>query len=577
MGYWLGIDVGSTVTAAAVCRAGDPARVVALGDDAVVVPSVLYVGEQGEVVVGQAALDRGVADPDRVVRGFVSRVGDQVPLVCGGQTYTAAQLVAMVIGWAVQRVTDLQGGPAEGLMVTHPAGWGDYKCQVLATALDTVELPAVRLCAQPQAAVAGSGGAGTTVVVYDLGGSSCAATVVHTSDTGQSRVMGSPPAVAQLGGADFDDAVFGQVLATVPALACLDADDPATLAATVALRRACTRAKEALSAETEVTIPVTAPGIDTSVRVHRAEFDDLIRPQLAETLSLLRRALHSAQLDPTDLDAVLLVGGSARIPLVAQLVSTELNQPVTIDTDPATTIARGAATLARDAAAMATLRNVADPEPEPSPQPPHLPQRPALTAIPLDIEPADTQRQTDSRRRSRIVVAGALALLTAAAVAAVPFLLARSEANPSANAGPPPAGDQRLNTTPTPSAPPAADSANAGLSGEVSSRTAGSGEVVRTTTASPGAPDHLAAAPAKPNPPVAPASAAPSSWVTTYTWTTSWSSPPPAPIPTTTPSTDPPATTTTSARPTTTTTAPTAAQPAPPTKPSPSQQRKPTT
>jgi hypothetical protein len=391
--------------------------------------------------------------------------------------------------------------------------------------------------------------------------------------------MGSPPAVAQLGGADFDDAVFGQVLATVPALACLDADDPATLAATAALRRACTRAKEALSADTEVTIPVTAPGIDTSVRVHRAEFDDLIRPQLAETLSLLRRALHSAQLDPTDLDAVLLVGGSARIPLVAQLVSTELNQPVTIDTDPATTIARGAATLARDAAALAAPRDVADPkpEPEPSPQPPHLPQRPALTAIPLDIEPADTQRRTDSRRGSRIVVAGALALLTATGVAAVPFLLARSGANPSANAGPPPAGDQRLSTTPTPSAPPAADSVNAGLSGEVSSRTAGSGEVVRTTTASPGAPDHLAAAPAKPGPPVAPASAAPTSWVTTYTWTTSWSSPPTAPIPTTTPSTDPPATTTTSARPTTTTTAPTTAKPAPSTKTSPSQQRKPTT
>jgi len=577
MGYWLGIDLGSTVTAAAVCRAGDPAQVVALGDDAVVVPSALYLGEQGEVVVGQAALDRGGPDPDRVVRGFVARVGDQVPLVCGGQTYTAAQLVAMVIGWLVQRVSDVQGGPAEGLMVAHPAGWGDYKCQVLAAALDTVELPAVRLCAQPQAAVAGSGGAGTTVVVYDLGGSSCAATVVHTSDTGQSRVMDSPPAVAQLGGADFDDAVFGQVLATVPALACLDADDPATLAATAALRRACARAKEALSADTEVTIPVTAPGIDTSVRVHRAEFDDLIRPQLAETLSLLRHALNSAQLDPTDLDAVLLVGGSARIPLVAQLVSTELNQPVTIDTDPATTIARGAATLARDAATPAAPHDVADPEPAPSPQPPHLPQRPTLTAIPLEIEPADTQRRNDSRRGSRIVVAGALALLTAAGVAAVPFLLARSEANPSANVGPPPTGDQRLSTTPTPSAPPAADSVNAGLSGDVSPRTAGSDEVVRTTTASPGPPDHLAAAPAKPGPPVAPASAAPSRWVTTYTWTTSWSSPPSAPTSTTTPSTDPPATTTTSARPTTTTSAPKTATPAPSTKPSPSQHRRPTT
>ncbi|MDQ3826387.1 MAG: Hsp70 family protein, partial [Actinomycetota bacterium] len=88
MGYWLGIDLGSTVTAAAVCRAEGPAEVVALGSSSALVPSVLFLGEHDQVEVGEAALRRAVTDPDRVVRGFTGRIGDQVPMVIGGRAYT---------------------------------------------------------------------------------------------------------------------------------------------------------------------------------------------------------------------------------------------------------------------------------------------------------------------------------------------------------------------------------------------------------------------------------------------------------------------------------------------------------
>src|SRR5690348_3863050 len=117
MGYWLGIDVGSTATVAAVCRVGGPAEVVGLGADSVGVPSVVSVSAAGEMAVGLAA-------PDRVVRGFVDRVGDQVPMVCGRQVYPAEQLVAMVVRWVVERVASRLGGPAQGIVVTHPVGWG---------------------------------------------------------------------------------------------------------------------------------------------------------------------------------------------------------------------------------------------------------------------------------------------------------------------------------------------------------------------------------------------------------------------------------------------------------------------
>ncbi|MFN2535678.1 MAG: Hsp70 family protein, partial [Pseudonocardiaceae bacterium] len=443
MGYWLGIDVGSTVTAAAVCWEEGPAEVVSLGSNSAVVPSVVFLGEHDQVEVGEAALRRAVTDPDRVVRGFTGRIGDQVPMVIGGQTYTAAQLAAMLISWVVDQVSTRQGGRAEGIVITHPASWGDYKRAVLATSLVAAGLGRVRFCAEPEAVAAGCAAgqpiaSGHTIAVYDLGGTTFDATVIRSTGAGGFTVLGQPQVLDQLGGVDFDDAVFGHVLAAVPGLTELDADNPTTLAAMAALRRECSQATQVLSADTEVTIPVTAPGIQTQVRLHRAEFDDMIRPQLSETLQALRRALHTAQVQPQDLDAVLLVGGSCRIPLVAQVVSTHLDQPLTIDADPATVIARGAAALAvptpraddiADAPALLSPPVPAEPD-----GPTRQPERPSLTAIPLDVEPTHSQRRrASSRSMKRAALAGSLALLAAAA--SVPLFIARGDSIPQTVAG----------------------------------------------------------------------------------------------------------------------------------------------
>src|SRR2546421_5944634 len=121
MSYWLGIDVGNTVTAAAVCQAAEPAEGVSLDSGAVVVASVVDPGEPGRLVVGEAAQQRAVTHPDRVVRGFTRRIGDEVPMVIGGQAYTAAQLTAMLARWVVDQVADQEGGPADGIVMTHPA------------------------------------------------------------------------------------------------------------------------------------------------------------------------------------------------------------------------------------------------------------------------------------------------------------------------------------------------------------------------------------------------------------------------------------------------------------------------
>ncbi|MGH3606396.1 MAG: Hsp70 family protein, partial [Pseudonocardiaceae bacterium] len=450
MSYWLGIDVGTAFTAAAICRqsgglSGVP-EVVALGTRSTAVSSVLYLAPDGQVVVGEAAERRAVTDPDRVVREFKRRIGDEVPMVIGGRPHSAPEIAAMVLGWVIERVAAREGGPATGIVVTHPAGWGPYKISTMTAALRAAGLTSITFRTEPEAAAASYALAqriepGSTIAVYDLGGGTFDAAVVRKTGPATLQVLGVPQGLEALGGADFDDAIMRHVLAAVPALTQLDPDDPATLAATAALRRDCTEAKEALSSDTEVTIPVLAPGVQTQVRLIRAEFEDMIRPQVEQTVEALRRALRSAGVEPDDLDTVLLVGGSSRVPLVAQLVSAELGRPVAIDADPKAAIALGAALAALPTPTTApdAVQVAAEPLPEPI-----MPivasmeaqSRPSLTSIPLDVEPVALQwRRSRSRLVKRVAVAGALSLLAAGGVAAVPLLTSQSGPAPQAAAG----------------------------------------------------------------------------------------------------------------------------------------------
>ncbi|MDN5931324.1 MAG: Hsp70 family protein, partial [Pseudonocardia sp.] len=158
----------------------------------------------------------------------------------------------------------------------------------------------------------------------------------------------------------------------------LDDTDPAVLAAVASVRRECSEAKEALSSDTEVSIPVLLPGSQGSVRLHRSEFEALIRPQIEETVAALRRAVASAGLTPDQLTAVLLVGGSSRIPLVAQLVSEQLGRPVAVDAAPKNAIAMGAA-LSLDPMALAGTG-------------PHVPAPRSGSPAPVGARATGTQR-----------------------------------------------------------------------------------------------------------------------------------------------------------------------------------------
>jgi len=233
-----------------------------------------------------------------VVREFKRRIGDPTPIVVGGVAWSPQELSARVVRWVVDRVREREGGPAARVAVTHPASWGPLKRDLLGSALAGQGVP-VSFLAEPQAAALHYAsterlGSGSTVAVYDLGGGTFDAAVVHKTGASFSLV-GRPEGLERLGGVDFDQAVFDHVRSAMPdAFAALDDSDPAVLSAVASVRRECSEAKEALSADTEVTIPVLLPGAQGSVRLHRTEFESMIRPQIEETVAALRRAVASA-------------------------------------------------------------------------------------------------------------------------------------------------------------------------------------------------------------------------------------------------------------------------------------------
>lgn len=372
MTYALGVDIGTTFTAAATIRRSH-AQIVPLGDKADTIPSVVLLREEGTLLTGDAAVRRGVTEPHRLAREFKRRFGQPEPILLGGTPHSPEALTAALLKQVVDTVSAREGEPPSQICLSHPANWGPFKCDLLrqVVRLSGVTVP-VEFTTEPEAAAVFYAGEqrvdpGSVVAVYDLGGGTFDAAVLRKTADGF-EILGQPEGIEQLGGIDVDAAVFHHVTQALgDRIGELDEDDPDAVAAVARLRRECVDAKEALSADTDVSIPVLLPGVSTEVRLTRAELEGMVRPMLVGTIHALRRALESAEVTADDVSSVLLVGGGSRMPIVAQLIGAELGRPVAVDAHPKHAVALGAAHVAGAAAEPDT---VPDPVPRVSAAPP---------------------------------------------------------------------------------------------------------------------------------------------------------------------------------------------------------------
>jgi actin-like ATPase involved in cell morphogenesis len=362
--YSIGIDLGTTYTAAAVFRDGAPA-ICLLGSRGATIPSLVFLRDDQAVLTGEAAERRGIVEPTRLAREFKRRVGDSAPIMLGHAPYSAERLMAALLKEVVAAVATREGAEPAHVAVSHPANWGPFKIDLLRHALDLAGLRSVTLLTEPVAAAVHYASkerieADSVVGVYDLGGGTFDAAVLKKSGVAF-QTLGEPEGIERLGGIDFDEAVFAYVRNQLPGkLEELDGSDPSVRVAIGRLRRECVAAKEALSADSETTIPVALPNVHTDVRLTRAEFEPMIQSAISETIEALRRAIERAGVRAEDLDAVLLVGGSSQIPLVSQMVSNALGRPVAVDAHPKHSVAMGAAMVAASTAPTASAAPTAD-------------------------------------------------------------------------------------------------------------------------------------------------------------------------------------------------------------------------
>src|SRR5436190_1015167 len=151
MGYFVGIDLGTTFTAAAINR-NDRVEIITLGEHTSAIPSLVFVRENDDLLIGEPAERRGVAEPTRLARGFKRRMGDTAPMMLGSSPYSPERITAALLRFVVNAASRQEGGPPDRVAITYPANWGPYKVEVLREAAKLAELPDAVLLTEPFAA-----------------------------------------------------------------------------------------------------------------------------------------------------------------------------------------------------------------------------------------------------------------------------------------------------------------------------------------------------------------------------------------------------------------------------------------
>jgi molecular chaperone DnaK len=304
------------------------------------------------VLVGEAAADRARYDTTLVARHVTAHLADDEPIVLDGQPHDPARLTQALLETVIDRVRRLHGDRPHDVVLTYPL-FPPGGSPALLERVGAATVGGALLIPHPVAAVAKLAhdvdiAVGTTVAVLDLGGGTFEVTIVRRTHDGFD-VVGPPGGLADLGGVEFDDTVFarvdaelGHVLQTVPR------DDVEGMAALRRLRVACRAAKEWLSSSPDTTVEVALPHLSTWVPIRRADLESDIRPSLMAAVDVVAQTIAASELAPADVHVALLVGGSSRIPLFGELVSSRLGLPIVADTFPELTVALGAALFGDD-------------------------------------------------------------------------------------------------------------------------------------------------------------------------------------------------------------------------------------
>ena len=342
----IGIDLGTTNSEVAIIAGGAP-RIVGADDDPIL-PSCVGLDDSGAIVVGHQARNQYVVAPERTVRSIKRLMGSDTRVRMGPEAYSPQEISAFILKELKERATGALGRPVRKAVITVPAYFTDAQRQATREAGRIAGLEVVRIINEPTAAALayhGGDDGERKILVYDLGGGTFDVSVVRI-EGGVVEVLATS-GDNHLGGDDFDALILDRINDHLETDAGLDgARDDRVLQAR--LRRAAELAKVELSRQPYVLVEEDhVATVDDAVKHlswewSRTDFEGAIEELLAGTMRAVTTALDDAAVRPNQLDRILLVGGSTRIPRVSQLLAERLGQEPHGEVNPELCVALGA-------------------------------------------------------------------------------------------------------------------------------------------------------------------------------------------------------------------------------------------
>ena len=345
----IGIDLGTTNSVLAITRDGQAQMLKIDGAD--LLPSVVGVAEDGDLLVGTAARNQWVAAPDRTIRSIKRKIGSGETVQMAGKEYTPQEISAFILRKIKQSAEEAMGAPVSGAVITVPAYFNEVQRQATIEAGEIAGLRVERIINEPTAASLAYGyglnsDENMRILVYDLGGGTFDVSLIELN-YGVVDVMATA-GDNTLGGDDFDERLAKVLADKFFAENNVDLSD--NHIAQARLLRAAEEAKIALSSVPTTTVSLEYIAEDSTGRplhiertISRVEFEDLIDDLLEQTISRIDQVISDANLAEEDIDRVLLVGGSTRIPAVWRKVAERMKKDPHTEIDPDAAVALGAA------------------------------------------------------------------------------------------------------------------------------------------------------------------------------------------------------------------------------------------
>ena len=342
----IGIDLGTTNSCAAILEAGVP-KVIPNPEGGRTTPSVVAF-KKGEKIVGESAKRQALTNPN-TVSSIKRKMGTSEKVELEGKKYTPEEISAMILSYIKDYCEAYLGEKVKKAVITVPAYFTDSQRQATKNAGKIAGLEVERIINEPTAAALSYGlekDEGQTILVYDLGGGTFDVSILELGD-GVFEVK-STNGNNHLGGDDFDNRIIDYLVEEFEKENGIDLreDDMAMQR----LKEVAEKAKKDLSGmvSTQISAPFIAKGEDgepihLDMTLTRAKFEDLISDLVESTLDPVRKAIKDAKITKKDIDKVLFVGGSTRVPLVYDTITKELGKEPSREVNPDEAVALGAA------------------------------------------------------------------------------------------------------------------------------------------------------------------------------------------------------------------------------------------